>query len=312
MVKGTSWISSNGEWIPKKIRCLSSGENAKGKEKAKVITELRQEFDLDKLLQLAKIPRSSYYYYLKKNKTDKYSREKKVIKAIFMDNKERYGYRRITMVMHNEGYHINHKTVSKLMNMLGLKAKQRKNGKYHSYKGIVGTVAKNILDRKFTANKPFEKLTTDVTQFNIGNDKVYLSPVMDLFNREIVSYSISRSPNLYQIREMLDGLYKKLPKGSKPLFHSDQGWQYQQKEYVRSLKEHNIIQSMSRKGNCMDNGAMENFFGRLKVEMFYGEKFESTSTFIKKLEEYLDYYNNDRIVAKLKMSPVQYRTHLYQ
>jgi len=262
-------------------------------------------------LQLAKIPRSSYYYYLKKNKTDKYSREKKVIKAIFMDNKERYGYRRITMVMHNEGYHINHKTVSKLMNMLGLKAKQRKNGKYHSYKGIVGTVAKNILDRKFTANKPFEKLTTDVTQFNIGNDKVYLSPVMDLFNREIVSYSISRSPNLYQIREMLDGLYKKLPKGSKPLFHSDQGWQYQQKEYVRSLKEHNIIQSMSRKGNCMDNGAMENFFGRLKVEMFYGEKFESTSTFIKKLEEYLDYYNNDRIVAKLKMSPVQYRTHLY-
>ena len=166
------------------------------------------------------------------------------------------------------------------------------------------------MQRDFTAEKPFEKLTTDVTQFNVCGEKVYLSPTLDLYNREIVSYSISVSPNLEQIREMLNGLFEKLPENAKPLFHSDQGWQYQHAEYQRLLKEHNITQSMSRKGNCMDNGAMENFFGRLKVEMFYGEKFESVDAFIETLHEYVYYYNNERISRKLKgMSPVQYRTH---
>ena len=151
---------------------------------------------------------------------------------------------------------------------------------------------------------------TDVTQFKIGDEKVYLSPVMDLFNREIISYSIYLSPNLEQVRDMLQGLFDKLPDEARPLFHSDQGWQYQHAEYQRLLSEHHITQSMSRKGNCMDNGAMENFFGRLKVEMYYGEKFESPRGIIEKLEEYIHYYNNERISLKLKgMSPVQYRTH---
>ena len=196
------------------------------------------------------------------------------------------------------------------MRTLGLRGKQRKNDKYHSYKGQVGKVADNLLKRDFSAARPYEKLTTDVTQFKIGDVKVYLSPVMDLFNREIISYSISLSPNLEQVKEMLRGLFDKLPADATPLFHSDQGWQYQHAEYQRLLSEHNITQSMSRKGNCMDNGAMENFFGRLKVEMFYGEKFESVNTFIDELRKYIHYYNNDRISLKLKgMSPVQYRTH---
>lgn len=213
--------------------------------------------------------------------------------------------------MRNKGYVINHKTVLKLMKLLGLKGKQCKNGKYCLYKGEVGKIADNLLKRDFKAEKPFEKLTTDITQFKVCDTKVYLSPVMDLFNREIVSYSISLSPNLVQIREMLKGLFDKLPDDATPMFHSDQGWQYQHAEYQRLLTEHNITQSMSRKGNCMDNGAMENFFGRLKVEMFYGEKFESVNAFIDELNEYIYYYNNERISSKLKgMSPVQYRTHL--
>ena len=212
--------------------------------------------------------------------------------------------------MKSKGYAINHKTVLKLMKILNLRGKQSKNGKYHSYKGEVGKVADNLLHRDFQADKPFEKLTTDVTEFKVGDEKVYLSPVLDMFNREIVSYSISTSPNLQQIRDMLSGLFKKLPTDTRPLFHSDQGWQYQHAEYQRLLAEHNITQSMSRKGNCMDNGIMENFFGRLKVEMYYGEKFESPRGFIEKLEEYIHYYNNERISMKLKgMSPVQYRTH---
>lgn len=254
--------------------------------------------------------RSTYYYYLKHPKVDKYECEKQEITEIFNANKGRYGYRRIYAVMRNNGYCLNHKTVQKLMKQLELKGKQRKNGQYHSYKGTVGKVADNILNRDFKSTKPFEKLTTDVTQFNVCNEKVYLSPVMDLFNREIVSYSISLSPNLWQIREMLDGLFEKLPDDARPIFHSDQGWQYQHAEYQRLLAEHNITQSMSRKGNCMDNGAMENFFGRLKVEMFYGEKFESVNVFIDKLNEYIYYYNNERISTNLKgMSPVYYRTH---
>ena len=254
--------------------------------------------------------RSTYYYYLKNPIKDKYKCEKQEISDIFNAHKGRYGYRRILDVMNSKGYSINHKTVLKLMNQLGLKGKQRKNDKYHSYKGEIGKVADNLLKRDFKAEKPFEKLTTDVTQFKVCDTKVYLSPVMDLFNREIVSYSISLSPNLEQIREMLKGLFDKLPNNATPIFHSDQGWQYQHAEYQRLLAEHNITQSMSRKGNCMDNGAMENFFGRLKVEMFYGEKFESVNAFIEELNEYIYYYNNERISLKLKgMSPVQYRTH---
>ena len=261
-------------------------------------------------MQLSGLARSTYYYYLKHQNTDKYGREKQEILNIFNANKGRYGYRRILIAMRNKGYEINHKTVLKLMNSLGLKGKQRKNDRYHSYKGTIGKVADNLLKRDFHAEKPFEKLTTDVTQFNVCDSKVYLSPVLDLFNNEVVSYSVSTSPNLEQIREMLNGLFEKLPADAKPIFHSDQGWQYQHAEYQRLLTEHNITQSMSRKGNCMDNGAMENFFGRLKVEMFYGEKFESVNAFIDELKKYIHYYNNERISLKLKgMSPVQYRTH---
>ena len=193
------------------------------------------------------------------------------------------------------------------MKSLHIQGKQRKN-KYKSYKGEVGRIAPNIINRDFVANAPLQKLTTDVTEFAVCDEKVYLSPILDMYNNEIVSYSISTSPNFNQTREMLDGLINKLPTNSKPILHSDQGWQYQMKEYQRILKENNITQSMSRKGNCLDNSVMENFFGILKTEMFFGEKFESVNTFIDKLKEYIYYYNNERIILKLKMSPVKYRT----
>ena len=234
--------------------------------------------------------------------------EKQEILYIFNKNKSRYGYRRILLELKNLGYVINHKTVLKLMKSLNIQGKQRKS-KYKSYKGEVGKIAPNIINRNFNATKPFEKLTTDVTEFAVCDEKVYLSPILDMYNNEIVSYSISTSPNFWQTRDMLDGLLNKLPTNSTPILHSDQGWQYQMKEYQRILKQNNIIQSMSRKGNCLDNSVMENFFGRLKTEMFFGEKFESVDTFIDKLKEYIYYYNNERIILKLKMSPVQYRTH---
>ncbi len=165
-------------------------------------------YPLKDLLKLAGLARSTFYYYLKPKDTDEYKKIKDEILDIFNQNKGRFGYRRILSVLKQKGYTINHKTVLNLMNELNIHAKQRKNGKYHSYKGEVGKVADNLLKRDFTVSKPFEKLTTDVTEFKVCDDKVYLLPVMDLYNREIVSYSISLSPNLWQIREMLDGLFK--------------------------------------------------------------------------------------------------------
>lgn len=226
---------------------------------------------------------------------------------IFLESKYTYGYRRITLALRQKGYVINHKTVLKLMKELKIYGKQRKS-KYKSYRGEVGKVAPNILNRDFNTTTPYTKLTTDVTEFNVCNEKIYLSPILDLFNNEILSYSISTSPNFAQTRDMLQRLFKVLPTNTKPVLHSDQGWQYQMREYQCLLEEHNITQSMSRKGNCLDNSVMENFFGRLKVEMYYGEKYESVNAFIDKLHEYIYYYNNERISLKLKTSPVKYRT----
>ena len=261
------------------------------------------------MLKIASLSRSTYYYHLKRKQEDKYSDVKQEIESIFTENKQRYGYRRILLALRQKGIALNHKTVHKLMRSMGLRGKRRKS-KYKSYKGEVGKIAPNVINRNFETSKPFEKLVTDVTEFAVCEDKVYLSPILDLYNNEIISYSVSLSPNFEQTREMLKGLFDKLPKGATPILHSDQGWQYQMKEFQQQLQEHSITQSMSRKGNCLDNSVMENFFGRLKVEMFYGEKFQTVDEFVHCLIEYINYWNNERISLTLNgMSPVQYRTY---
>ena len=254
------------------------------------------------------MPRSTFYYQLKHlNDEDTHAEEKEVIDQIFKENKGRYGYRRITMEMRNRGYLINHKTVRKLMYSCGIKCEIRRH-KYRSYKGSVGKVAPNILNRNFVATKPNQKWVTDVTEFNVRGEKVYLSPILDLFNGEIVSYNISLHPVFHQVMDMLEKAFEKIPNTSETILHSDQGWQYQMKKYQHMLKEHGIIQSMSRKGNCLDNSVMENFFGLLKTEMFYKHEFKSTEHLISEIETYIDYYNNKRIKCKLKgLSPIQYR-----
>lgn len=260
------------------------------------------------LLNFAKIPRSTFYYYLNKIKQpEKYINEKDVIKQIYHENKGRYGYRRITLELRNRGYHLNHKTVLKLMNECGIKCQVRIR-KYRSYKGEIGRVAPNILNRKFKVDKPNEKWVTDVTEFSLFGSKLYLSPILDLYNGEIVSYSISERPTFKQTMEMLNKAFEKIPDNLNLILHSDQGWQYQNERYQRLLTQKGVIQSMSRKGNCLDNSVMENFFGHLKSELLYLQKFDSLEHFKKELIEYIDYYNNKRIKCKLKgLSPVQYR-----
>ena len=268
--------------------------------------------DLELLLEVKGMARSTFYYHLKRSSlADKYGEAKDKIKSIFHRHKGRYGYRRITMELRKEIANINHKTVKRLMDELGLKCMVRK-VRYRSYKGDVGKTAPNIVDRAFYTERPLQKAATDVTQFNVGGLKGYLSPVMDMFNGEILAYTISKSPDLKMVTDMLDKLYAnvQLPKEGL-LLHSDQGWHYQHMAYQRSLQRHGITQSMSRKGNCLDNAMMENFFGLMKSELLYVNKYESMDEFTKDLEEYIMYYNNDRIKLRLGMSPVEYRQAYY-
>lgn len=211
------------------------------------------------------------------------------------------------MELKNRGICLNHKTVLKLMNEMGLFCKIRRK-KYNSFRGEINKAAPNLIQRNFYAARPNEKWTTDVTEFALLGKKVYLSPILDMYNSEIVSYSISLSPNYKMITDMLAKAFLKIPDNTSLIFHSDQGWSYRLNDYQEKLKKKGIRQSMSRKGNCLDNSIMENFFGLLKSEMFYGEEFSTIEEFIRELESYIDYYNHRRIKGKLKgLSPVEYR-----
>ena len=253
--------------------------------------------------------RSVYYYQLSASaKVDPYLDAKTQIGAIYHRHKGCYGYRRVHLELSNQHRYLDPKTVQKLMGQLGLKSLVRPK-RYQSYKGGIGKVAPNLLERNFAASKPNQKWVTDVTEFNIRGEKVYLSPILDLYNQEIVSYEISDRPQISSVMQMLQSAFKQLGPKDKPMLHSDQGWQYQMGFYQQAIKKQGITQSMSRKGNCLDNAVMENWFGIMKTEFFYRKRFESIESFKTELKEYIHYYNHDRIKQKLKgLSPVQYRT----
>jgi len=283
------------------------------RRKTEIVQELITEFSLDILLKAVKLARSTYYYHLKQlDKPDKDQGLKAEIQSIFTEHKGNYGYRRIHLELRNRGFLVNHKRVQRLMNVLNLQARIRQKRKYSSHKGDIGKKADNLIQRQFEASKPMEKCYTDVTEFAIpaSTQKLYLSPVLDGFNSEIVAYNLSTSPNLEQVKAMLDQAFTE-NHYTNTILHSDQGWQYQHQYYHRFLEDKGIQPSMSRKGNSPDNGMMESFFGILKFEMFYGyeKTFQSLEQLEQAIVDYIDYYNNKRIKVKLKgLSPVQYRT----
>lgn len=256
--------------------------------------------------------RSTYYYHERSEQKDIHSTLKVLIKRVYDKHRGRYGYRRITDELRKKGHIINHKTVLKIMKTLGLKSLIRRK-KYKSYKGEQGKIAPNILERAFKAQAPQQKWVTDVTEFKVKDKKLYLSPIMDLYNQEIISYELSERPDFNQVTVMLKKAFRKLKDGANLIFHSDQGWQYQMRQYQHLLKQKGITQSMSRKGNCLDNAIIENFFGTLKSELFYLQKFDSIEHLKREIKAYINYYNNERIKSNLnKMSPVEYRTHYYK
>ena len=238
----------------------------------------------------------------------------KEIESIYYSNNGKYGYPRVTIELQRRGYTINKKRVARIMRENGLRALKKKR-KYNSYKGTIGRIAPNILDRDFSTSGPYQKLGTDVTMFITPHGKLYLSPVIDFHTREILAYDLSEHPNMQQIRRMLNQLKRKHGEAlSGAILHSDQGWQYQMHYYRKFLKDHDIIQSMSRKGNCLDNSPTENFFGRLKTEMYYDKEFtfKSLDELKANIHRYICYYNQERIVNRLRTSPKKYREQYYE
>lgn len=239
------------------------------------------------------------------------------IQSIFDEHNGNYGYRRIQLELKNRDIIVNHKKVQRIMRKLGLKGNKftRKSRRYSSYKGTIGTVAKKRIHRRFKTTTSCQKLTTDITEFKCSDDlKLYLSPIMDMYNGEILSYGISMRPTLDFVMKPLEEALEIVKNGKyRTTIHSDQGWHYQHGKWVTTLKEHKVFQSMSRKGNCLDNAPMENFFGLLKQEMYYGEPLRTYEELKRAIEAYIQYYNNKRIKQKLAgMSPVRYRLHTSQ
>ena len=300
-----------------------------------VIEELRQKFSLKVLLKVSHLSKSTYEYY----KSDKHikainKRQTKdneiiaIFRPIYIENKSRYGYRRMILSIKDEVLKelgVGRDRIRKVLSLNNLKGIQGRNHKYHSYKGDNGLNKTNLLlskeydeakkkdvyIRRFNASKPNEIWTTDVSEFRVGDKKLYLSPIMDMYDSSIIAYDISYSPNLEQVQRMLNKAFNKYTNLEDLIFHSDQGWQYQHASYINSLASRGIRQSFSRKGNCMDNSPMENFFGILKNEMYYGheKEFNSIEDLKQAISDYIDnYYNTKRINIKRKgLSPLEYR-----
>ncbi|HEW0123953.1 TPA: IS3 family transposase [Streptococcus pneumoniae] len=306
-------VPESGECHPKKVKRTPIEGGKRERRKTEIVQELMTEFSLVLLLKSIKLARWTYYYHLKQlDKTDKDQELKAEIQSIFIEHKGNYAYRRVHLELRNRAYLVNHKRVQGLIKVLNLQAKMRQKRKYSSHKGDVGKKAENLIQGQFEGSKTMEKCYTDVTEFAIpaSTQKLYLSPVLDGFNSEIIAFNLSTSPNLEQVKSMLEQAFTE-KYYENTILHSDQGWQYRHDSYHRFLESKGVQASMSRKGNSQDNGMMESFFGILKSEMFYG--YEKTFKALNQLEQaivdYIDYYNNKRIKVKLKgLSPVQYRT----
>lgn len=276
--------------------------------KAQAVASLKAEHPLAVLLEVAGLARSTFFYHQARlERPDPQAELKAAVREAFEHAYGRYGHRRVHALLARQGWQVAKKTVLALMRALGLVCRVRRRRRYSSWKGEVGRIAPNTLDRDFTAAGPNQKWVTDVTEFRVGDRKVYLSPVIDLFDRSVIAHSSALSPSLELTNSSLEKALATLPPGQKLLVHSDQGFQYQHRSWRRLLRTANATQSMSRRATCLDNAVAENFFGHLKEELFHHNSFASTGELTAALDEYISWWNNERISTKLKgLSPVQY------
>ena len=301
------------ERLLKKLEGLGGVGGAKPRRRYEAVLQTKREFEearLSDLLSVAGLPKSTYFYEARRRDFDAKNAEViDEIREIFDSSKGRYGVRRVAAELRSIGIVVNHKKVQRLMAKLGLSAR-RKAVHYNSYRGSVGKVADDLIiveyvrrdgqvhhKSDFSCTGPNQKWTTDVSQFTFPWGKCYLSPIKDMYDGRIVAYDLSIRADMAQARRMLERAFSLGYDLNGLIFHSDQGWQYQQSWYVERLKERGILQSMSRKGNCLDNCIMESFFGTMKNEMFYGHESEYADfeSFAKAVGEYIAWYNGARI-----------------
>ncbi|MEQ6890588.1 IS3 family transposase [Halomonas sp. CS7] len=308
LLKELAYLRAENAYL-KKLDALPGAGSGNAGQKAQTVQGLRHEHSLALLLRAAELPRSTFYYQIQAlGADDRYASLKARIRAIYDRHRGRYGYRRITAVLRQAGETINHKTVQRLMQQLGLKSLIRPK-RYRAYRGAEGYAAPNTLQRRFQAQRPHQRWVTDITEFKVNGQKLYLSPIMDLYNGEIIAFQTGPRPVFDLVKGMLKKAFGRLMPEDRPLLHSDQGWHYRHPSYRRLVVEKRILRSMSRKGNCLDNAAMESFFGTLKAEYFHLNRFDTIEQLQQGLDQYIHYYNHERIRLKLKgLSPVQYRT----
>ena len=279
--------------------------------KADIVSSLEHQYPAQALLKFLDLSASSYYYHRNKPATvDRYEDLRPVIRGIYDSSYRSYGYRRVKAVLANKhGIHISGKTLLRLLREEGRTCQVRKRKPYRSFLGDHAPTAPNLLNRDFTASRPNQKWATDVTEFYVAGQKQYLSPVIDLFNREVIAYELASTPAMPLVKSMIDKAITKRVPGTQLVIHSDQGWQYRHRAYQNTVSEAGMTQSMSRKGNCLDNAVAENFFGHFKEEFLRQHEFATVGQFKKELEHYVHWFNHERIQLKLKgLSPVQYRT----
>lgn len=276
--------------------------------KVAAVIALRADHRLDVLLEIARLARSTFFYHQARlARPDPRAELKTAITTTFEENRRR-GHRVVHRELRNAGWRVAKKTVLKLMRQLDLVCPIRRRRRHVSYQGEVGKVADNVLDRQFTATAPNQKWVTDVTEFRIHDRKVYFSPVMDLFDRQIISYAVGSAPNLELTNSSLRDALATLHEDQAPLVHSDQGFQYQHRSWRHLLTTAGARQSMSRKATCHDNAVIESFFGHLKEEVFHHTHYLTVEAFTTALDDYITWFNTRRGHTHCQgLSPVQYR-----
>ena len=272
---------------------------------------LTSDHDLTDLLYAAGLAKSTYYYHRAKlTAPDHYGELKAQIQHLFAQHKQRFGYRRIHLMLRREGWAISKKLVWKLMHQLGLRSKVRRRRNYSSYRGTINHIADNLLAREFDTEMPNTKWVSDITEFRVAGHKVYLSPIADLCDHSVLSYTTATAPTTKFTAHSLHEAIATHTPAPGLLVHTDQGLHYQHSSWRTKLVAHHAVQSMSRKGNCFDNAVMENFFGHLKAEMYHGEHFATVDDFLHQLDTYMTYYNTQRVQERLEgMTPMEYRNH---
>lgn len=260
-------------------------------------------------MSIAGLARSTFYYHQARlGRVDKHEDLAQAIRGVFEHAKGRYGHRRIRLVLMKDGWRVSNKLVAKLMKREGLTCITRPKRRYNSYRGTVSNIADNVLKRDFVAHEPNRKWVSDITEFRLAGRKVYLSPIIDLYDHQVIAHRVGLAPTTsLSAASLKDAIAKQHPQHGL-IVHTDQGFHYQHSSWKNQLAKIGAIQSMSRKGNCYDNSLAENFFSHLKTEFYYPSIFDTIEDFLSKLDQYITWYNNERIQERLKgLTPAQYR-----